>query len=389
MNQQSSHQTLSEGMILLFAFSCGLIVSNLYYAQPLISLIAPEIKLTEAIASFIVTLTQIGYCAGLVLLVPLGDLIENKKLILFTIVSSIIAMISAMQSHTANTFLISSLAIGITTVAVQMLIPLAAHLSPVEKRGQTVGTIMGGLLAGIMLSRPFSSLLSHAFGWRAVFGIAATLLIILAIALFIKLPNRKPNAEHNYFSLIASLWPLLRDTPILRRRAIYQGSLFASFSLFWTIAPILLLSPLYNFTQKEVALFALAGALGVFAAPIGGRLADKGYTTIATGVALSLGALAFLISYFGGKGSLTALVLSGIILDIGVQLNVVLGQRAIYTLAPEFRSRFNALYMSIFFLGGSLGSAIASYAYLTGSWNLIAIIGFAFPASAFVYYLKE
>lgn len=376
-------------LVFVFACACGIVVANLYYAQPLIGLIAPEIGLSESAASLIVTLTQVGYCLGLILLVPLGDLVENRKLVLVTICGAIFALVTAILSPTALWFLFSSLLIGIGSVAVQMLIPIAAHISPEERRGRTVGNIMSGLLLGIMLSRPLSSLIANSYGWRSVFGMSALLLILLTVILWFLLPVRRPVSQHRYFSLIQSLWSLLRDTPILRRRALYQACLFASFTLFWTIAPILLAGPTFNLSQRGIALFAFAGALGVLAAPIAGRLADKGHTQIATGAALSIAAAAFLLSLLGGSGSLTALVLAGILLDLGVQCNVVLGQRAIYLLGAEVRSRLNALYMAIFFAGGAIGSGIASIAYVYGGWTLVAWIGFSFPAVAFLFYLTE
>ena len=376
-------------MVFVFACACGIVVANLYYAQPLIGIIAPDIGLSESVASLIVTLTQIGYCVGLILLVPLGDLVENRKLVLFTICGAILALCIAMLAPTASWFLLASLLIGIGSVAVQMLIPIAAHISPEERRGRTVGNIMSGLLLGIMLSRPLSSLIANSFGWRSVFGMSAVLLIILTIILWALLPVRKPASHHHYFSLIQSLWSLLRDTPILRRRALYQAALFASFTLFWTIIPILLASPLYNLSQQGIALFALAGALGVIAAPIAGRIADRGHTKPATALSLIAVALAFLLSQLGSSGSLMALVFAGILLDLGVQCNVVLGQRTIYLLGADIRSRLNALYMAIFFAGGAIGSGIASIAYVYGGWSLVAWIGFSFPVIALIFFFTE
>ena len=381
--------SMPKWMVLLFACACGLVVANLYYAQPLIGLIAPEIGLNESAASLIVTLTQLGYCTGLILLVPLGDLIENRKLVTLTICGAILALFIAMLAPTAGWFLFSSLIIGIGSVAVQMLIPIAAHITPEEKCGRTIGNIMSGLLLGIMLARPLSTLIASAFGWRSVFGASALLLIVLTLILRFLLPVRKPQSDHHYFSLIGSLWTLLRDTPILQRRALYQATLFASFTLFWTITPILLVGPLFNLSQRGVALFTLAGALGVIAAPIAGRLADHGHTKIATGCSIATVAIAFLIAYFGGSGSLAALVIAGVLLDLGVQSNVVLGQRTIYSLGSEIRSRLNALYMAIFFAGGAIGSAIASLAYVRGGWDLVAGIGFIFPAIALIFFFTE
>ena len=392
MNSTSAPQStdrMPKWMIFLFACACGLVVANLYYAQPLISLIAPEIGLQESAASLIVTLTQLGYCIGLILLVPLGDLLENRKLVIFTICGAILALFIAMLAPTAGWFLFSSLIIGIGSVGVQMLIPIAAHITPEDRRGRTIGNIMSGLLLGIMLARPISSLIAHSFGWRAVFGASALLLILLAIILWFLLPIRKPKSNHHYFSLIGSLWTLLVHTPTLRRRALYQAALFASFTLFWTITPILLAGPLFNLSQQGIALFALAGALGVIAAPIAGRIADHGHTKIATGFSLATVAIAFLLAQMGGHGSLAALVIAGILLDLGVQSNVVLGQRTIYLLGADIRSRLNALSRAIFFAGGAIGSGIASLAYVYGGWSLVAWIGFAFPAVALLFFLTE
>ena len=392
MNHLSKSETASDmprWMVFVFACACGIVVANLYYAQPLIDVIAPEIGLSESVASLIVTLTQLGYCVGLILLVPLGDLVENRKLVLLTICGAILALCIAMLAPTASWFLFASLLIGIGSVAVQMLIPIAAHISPKEKRGRTVGNIMSGLLLGIMLSRPLASLIANSFGWRSVFGMSVVLLMILTIILWALLPVRKPTSHHHYFSLIKSLWSLLRDTPILRRRALYQAALFASFTLFWTITPILLASPPYNLSQQGIALFALAGALGVIAAPIAGRIADRGHTKLATALSLVAVALAFLLSQLGNSGSLMALVLAGILLDLGVQCNVVLGQRTIYLLGADIRSRLNALYMAIFFAGGAIGSGIASIAYVYGGRSLVAWIGFSFPVAALFFFFTE
>ena len=387
-DQFASSYIITRKMVFLFACACGLIVGNLYYAQPLISLIAPDIGLSDSWASFIVTLTQIGYCLGLILLVPLGDLLENRGLVVITLCGAVLALFLAVISPNANWFLFASLLIGFSSVSVQMLIPYAAHFAPEAIRGRIVGNVTSGLLLGIMLSRPASSLIAHSFGWRAVFAISCIVLTCLALILRFNLPIRRPQVRQHYFSLIISLWSVLVETPVLRRRAIYHAGLFAAFTLFWTTIPILLLSPTFQLSQQGIALFALAGALGVVAAPIAGRLADKGLTKITTALAMCTVAIAFLLAQFGAD-SLTLLVLAGILLDMGVHCNLVLGQRAIYALKPEIRSRLNALYMTIFFAGGAVGSAVASVAYSSGGWTMVAWIGFSFPCIALLFFLTE
>lgn len=386
---QALPQVFPNWMVVLFASACGLIVANLYYAQPLISLIAPAIGLDQSAESLIVTLTQTGYCLGLILLVPLGDLLENRRLVVLTLCGVIVSLLLATVAPSASYFLIASLLIGLSSVAVQMLVPIATHLTPEASRGRVVGNIMSGLLLGIMLARPLSSLLAHDLGWRAVFGLSAIAMALLALVLHRLLPVRRPMADHSYRELLLSLWGLLRDTPLLRRRAAYQAALFASFSLYWTAVPLLLTSPTFGLSQRGVALFALAGAAGALIAPIAGRVADRGWTRLATGLSLAAVAVGFLLAKVGGQGSLALLLLAGILLDMGVQSNLVLGQRAIYALGAHTRSRLNGLYMAIFFAGGALGSSIASLSFLHGGWGLVSWIGIAFPLAALLLYATE
>jgi predicted MFS family arabinose efflux permease len=295
----------------------------------------------------------------------------------------------AAVAHSAVSLLAASLVIGLGSVAVQMLVPIAGHLAPDASRGRVVGTVVSGLLVGIMLARPTASLLASALGWRAVFWLSAGLMVALGLVLRFALPQRRPTADGGYAELIGSLWTLLRDTPILRRRAAYQAAMFGAFSLYWTAVPLVLSSPLYGLGQRGIALFALAGAAGALSAPAAGRLADRGYTHVATGLALAIAGVSFLLARLGAHGSLAALLAGGILLDLGVQANLVLGQRAIYKLGAHVRSRLNGLYMALFFAGGAVGSSIASLAYTHGGWGLVSNIGFAFPVVALLLYATE
>ena len=253
--------TMTRGMVMLFAFCCGAIVANIYYAQPIIELIAPDIGLTPAMASLIVSLTQIGYALGLFFLVPLGDLLENRKLMILTTVVAIASLLGAAFTEQPNLFLLVSLLIGFSSVSVQILIPLAAHLAPAESRGRVVGSIMGGLLLGILLARPVSSVVADHFGWRAMFMAAAGLMAFISVVLMLTIPKRQPDHSASYGQLLGSLGTLLRRQPVLRQRAFYQGCMFATFSLFWTAVP-LELARNHGLSQSEIALFALVGAIG-------------------------------------------------------------------------------------------------------------------------------
>ncbi|MBP2297764.1 MFS transporter [Azospirillum picis] len=383
-----AHPALSRSLVILMAMACGVVVANIYYAQPLVALIGPAVGLSPEAASLVVTLTQIGYGVGLILLVPLGDLLENRRLVVVTLCSTVAALLVAAVAPTASLFLAAAFLIGVTSVAVQMLVPLAAHMAPEASRGRVVGNVMSGLLLGILLARPVSSLIADSLGWRAVFALSAVVMVGFAVLLARVLPQRRPRAGSGYGALIGSLGRLLVRTPVLQRRTAYQTMVFASFSLYWTAVPLLLAGAPFHLTQRGIALFALSGAAGALVAPIAGRIADRGWTRPATGVALAMAALSFFVAR-AGEGSIALLVLAGLLLDMGVQMNMVLGQRAIYSLGAETRSRMNAIYMAIFFLGGAAGSALAGYAFATGGWEPVTWIGFAFPALGLLFYLTE
>ncbi|QJI27999.1 MFS transporter [Pseudomonas sp. ADAK18] len=379
--------TMTRGMVMLFAFCCGAIVANIYYAQPIIELIAPDIGISPTLASLIVSLTQIGYALGLFFLVPLGDLLENRRLMIITTVVAIASLLGAAFTEQPNLFLLVSLLIGFSSVSVQILIPLAAHLAPAESRGRVVGSIMGGLLLGILLARPVSSVVADHFGWRAMFMAAAALMAVISVVLLLTIPKRQPDHSASYGQLLRSLGTLLRQQPVLRQRAFYQGCLFATFSLFWTAAPLELVRN-HGLSQTQIAIFALVGAIGAIAAPIAGRLADAGHTHKASLLAMLFAALSFLPAFIHPLYSVIGLAVTGVVLDFCVQMNMVLGQRAVYALDAHSRSRLNALYMTSIFIGGAFGSAIASSVYEHGGWLGVMLVGSAFPLVALLRFLS-
>lgn len=390
-NKQAG-QRISPSLTLLLATACGIIVANLYYAQPLVGLISKAIGLSPGSAGLIVTLTQIGYVAGLLFLVPLGDIIENKKLVVASLLLSAAALtLTAFVKH-GTLFLAAAFFVGLGSIAAQVLVPFASYLASDAARGRVVGNVMSGLLLGIMLSRPISSLVADIWGWNAIFALSAVVSVVLAIVLSKVLPARKPTANTNYTALLGSMWKLLRTTPVLRRRAIYHAFVFGAFSLFWTTVPLLLSGPGFHFSQKAIALYALVGIAGAVAAPIGGRLADRGLTRLATGIALGVVVVSLLLPLMIQSSSpvgITVLVAAAILLDMGVSANLVLSQRAIFSLAPEIRSRLNGLFMAIFFLGGAIGSSIGGWAYASGGWGTALWIGIAFPVIALLYFITE
>lgn len=391
LTQAAEPPVLSPSLTLLLAAACGIVVANLYYAQPLIGPIGAALGLSSGEAGLIVTATQVGYVLGLLLIVPLADLVENRKLVLSGIVLGTGALLMAGLSTHAGVFLAASCLIGIGSVVVQVIVPYVAHLTPEWMRGRVVGNVMAGLMLGIMLARPAASFLTAAFGWQAVFFVSAGVMVVLGLVLRAAMPMRAPEPGLRYGTLLRSMATLLRSTPVLQRRAAYHFFMFAAFSLFWTVSP-LVLAETFHLRQTGIALFALAGTAGAVAAPIAGRLADRGLTRPATGCAMALAAGSFLLWHVGSPGSvlaLTALVAAGIAVDFGVQAHLVLAQRAIYSLGAEFRGRLNGLFMAIFFLGGAAGSAVGGWAYERGGWQAASLAGLVLPVIALLMYATE
>jgi len=385
-------QAISSWITWLLATACGLIVANLYYAQPLVGPISAALGLSPEAAGLVVTMAQVGYVAGLLLIVPLGDLVENRKLVLCVIGLGALALFGAVLSTRPSQFLFAALLIGLGSVTVQILIPYAAHLAPEATRGRVVGNVTTGLMIGIMLARPAASFITSVSSWHVVYLVSGTAMIVLALVLGWALPRRLPTTDVSYSALLASLGHLISTTPVLRRRALYQAFLFGAFSLFWTTTPLLLAGPEFHMSQRGIAWFALAGVAGAVAAPVAGRVADRGWSRAATGAAMLVSALAFMLTHIaeaGSTASLSLLVAAAILLDFGVQGNLVLGYRALFVLGAEYRSRLNGLYMATFFMAGAIGSGVGAWAYARGGWALASGIGFALPVMALIYFATE
>lgn len=383
---------ISGWMTFVLALATGLIAANLYYSQPLAGPISADLGMSPELTGLIVTLTQIGYGLGLILIVPLGDLLESRKLIVTMLVIVSLALLSAALADAALPFLAAALAIGIASVVAQIIVPMAAGLASPEHRGRVVGNVMSGLMLGIMLARPTASLVAALSSWHVMYVLSAAIMLGLALLLAFALPARRPDARLGYGALLASMGQLVVTQPTLRRRALYQAAQFAAFSLFWTVTPLLLAGPAFGLDQSGIALVALAGVAGAIASPIAGRLADRGLGRPATLLGLGLGVAAFLLSHLGAPGSplaLAALVVAAILLDFGVTTTLVISQRIIYGLGNDQRSRLNGLFMATFFLGGALGSAVGGWAFARGGWGLASLIGGALPVLALIFFLTE
>lgn len=380
---------LSNGLTWLFAVACGVCVANLYFAQPLLAPIAASLGLHPGAAGVIMTLTQLGYGAGLLLLVPLTDAVENRRLVMLAIGGAVAGLIGAAMSPSAIGFLIASFVVGVCAVAAQMLVPFASHLAPDASRGKVVGNVMSGLLAGVMLARPFASVVAAGFGWRAVFVVSAVLMAGLLIVIGRVLPTRQPHGSISYVRTLKSLPGIVMQTPILRRRAVYQGLMFAAFQCFWTAVPLVLIQR-FGLGQPGIALFALAGAAGALIAPWAGRLADRGLTRPATGIAMALALSSFALGAVSVHlHSLTGLVVSALLLDGAVQMCLVLSIRSLYMLAPELRGRLNALFMTFMFVCAAIASGSAAAVYTFHGWAGLSLLGGVLALLALACYATE
>jgi predicted MFS family arabinose efflux permease len=376
-------------LVLAGAVTCGALLANLYYAQPLVGLMAPQLGISEGFAGLIVSLALAGYGLGLFFVVPLADRLENRRLILATLGVVSIALAGIALAQGAVSFCIASLLAGVCSAAAQLVMPLVASLAPPERRGRAIGQVMTGLLAGIMLARPVSALVSSWAGWRGVYAFGALLALALQAWLWRVLPVRQPIATGSYAGMLASMLRLLATLRPLQRRAWYQSLLFAAFNLFWTAVP-LLLARSFGYSQREVALFALAGAAGALAAPIAGRMGDRGLLRVGTAASLASLTLAFVLAGFVLHWHSVALLLAcALVIDAAVQTNQVLGLRVIYALSESARGRINSIYLSVMFACGALGSALATLALQAGGWPAAAGCGAALGALALAGFATE
>lgn len=362
-------------MVWLAAIGSGVLVATIYYAQPLIDPISRDIGLSRQAAGLIVTAMQIGYGLGLALIVPLADRYENRMMVTTSLVVTALALAAIGFSRNEVTFLASAVVAGAACVGAQVLIPMIAGMASTARRGRVIGTVMAGLVTGIMLARPFSSFLASVVGWRGVFFTAAAITLVIGLLLRSLLPIRQPNSTAGYLKTLRSTAATMRYG-VLRRRMAYQMSLFGMFTAFWTTVP-LMLADRFGYDQQEIALFALAGAGGALAAPLAGRLADRGLSRAAT-IAAGLGAALILAvtDYLVYAGAIVTLMIAAALFDACVQSNQVIGQRIIYALSEEERGRINSAYITAIFIAGSFTSALGPVLYAHYGWTAIAVAGF-------------
>jgi len=352
----------------------GLAVASNYYAQPLLDTIARAFDLSASSAGFIVTAAQLGYAAGLLFLVPLGDMFERRMLIVSMTLLAAGGMLITASSQSLTMMIIGTALTGLFSVVAQILVPLAATLASPEKRGKVVGTIMSGLLLGILLARTVAGLLASLGGWRTVYWVASVLMLIMALALWRGLPKVKQENHLNYPQLLASVFSLFTRDKLLRTRAILGCLTFANFSILWTSMAFLLAAPPFNYSEGVIGLFGLAGAAGALGARPAGGLADKGKSHMTTSAGLVLLLLSWAAIWYGHV-SVLALIVGILVLDLTVQGVHITNQTVIYRMKPDARNRLTAGYMTSYFIGGAAGSLISASAWQHAGWTGVCAIG--------------
>lgn len=378
--------SLSRSVALLFAVACGLAVSNIYYAQPLLDTMAENFDISHAFVGIVITVTQICYALGLFLLVPLGDLLNRRRLIAIQMLLSVAALIVVSIAPTSMVLLIGMAAVGLLAVVTQTLVAFASTLAAPAERGSVVGLVTSGVVIGILLARTVAGILTDLAGWRSVYLVSAALTLLMAGALFRVLPNdEKARTQLSYPQLLRSVFMLFVQEPILRIRAVLALLIFTAFSVLWTSLVLPLSSPPLSLSHAVIGSFGLAGVAGALAAARAGRLADRGLGQRTTGVALALllGSWLFigLTEY-----SLPALIVGVILLDLAVQAVHVTNQSMIFRVRPEARSRITGGYMIFYSIGSATGSIASTTVYAQAGWIGVCLLGAAVSALALLFW---
>ncbi|WP_460356462.1 MFS transporter [Actinoallomurus acanthiterrae] len=381
--------SLSRGLLLLMSTATGLAVAGNYFAQPLLDLIGRELRIGPSSAALLVTAAQVGYALGLILLVPLGDLMERRRLAVSLYAATAVFLLLSATASNGTVLLASTALTALTSVGAQVVVPFAATLAAPAERGRVVGTVMTGLMFGLLLARTASGTLSELGGWRTVYWVNAALMALMAVLLRTFLPRLGGDGEgRSYAGLLRSTVAMFRYEPLLRWRAGIAGLSFASFSVLWTALTFLLVRPPYGWSESAIGLFGLVGAVGALTATVSGRLADRGYVQIVCGVGTVLLVVSWAATAAGARSP--ALLFAGVIaLDLAHQAVLNSSQNVLYALRPEARNRINSAFMTTFFVGGAVGSGLASVVWVHGGWTGVCVLGAAFSTGTVVLWVLE
>ena len=381
---------LSAPVLSFLTMVIASLVANLYYAQPLISSIGPDIGVSPELAGSIVSAAQVGYGLGLFFIVPLADLVETRLLVMITLFGSIAGLFGIATAHSSGIFFLSSFVVGWSSTAGQVLMLTIAHLTPIERRGRAIGSVMAGLLGGIMLARPLSLFVSGKFGWRGMFYGSGLFLACCLLLLVFIMPRRKPHGGMNYgtYTFFNASFAF-RPACCTASRGFIRGCCFVCSTCFWTTVPVLLETK-FGMGSYSIGLFALAGAGSTLAAPWAGRQADRGYTAVTSlcSMFIVVGVLA-LSGVAASFASLVGLLVCTILLDAGVQTNQILSQRIVFSVPSAIGGRANGIYMTIMFVGGALGSVLGTMLYHWGGWSAVAGGGTALSFLVLILFIFE
>ncbi len=372
---------MSSPLLLAMAAASGVAIANFYYIQPLLSDIARTFGVSAGAMGAVATVGQIGFALGMLLFVPLGDIRDRRALILVMFAGAAISLTGMALAPSPMWLAVAMASVGAFSVTGQMFVPLAAHLSPPETRGAAVGIVMGGLLAGILVSRTISGYIAALAGWRTMFWIASGLTVTVAAIMGAALPRSTAPSRIPYGRLIRSLWELTRAEPILREAALTGAMLFGAFSAFWSMLSFHLETPPLEYGSQVAGLFGLIGIVGVAAAPIAGRLADRLDPRVIVRVMLLVTASGFVIFAMYGD-TIAGLIIGVILLDAGVQAGHVTSLSRVHALSAEARNRMTTIYMVAFFSGGALGSAVSAFAWSRWGWLGVCAAGVVMPLLA-------
>ena len=379
---------LSSAVVLLFSIACGLAVANVYYAQPLLDAMTQAFAISPANIGIVVTLSQVGYGFGLLLLVPLGDLLNRRRLIVGQTLLSVVALLMIALAGNATWLLLGMALTGLLAVVTQVLVAYAATLAAPEQRGRVVGVVTSGIVVGILLARTVSGAMADLAGWRSIFLLSAALTLLMALLLLRVLPKREqPQAPQGYWRLIGSVFVLFKQEPVLRQRAVLALLTFASAMVLWTPMVLPLSAPPMSLSHSEIGLFGLAGAAGALAAARAGQLADRGLGHWTSGLSLLL-MLASWLPIGLTESTLWALLLGVITFDLGLQAVHVTSQSMIYSVRPEAQSRLTAGYMLFYSIGSALGSLASTAVYAWAGWLGVCLLGAAINGLALIYWLS-
>jgi predicted MFS family arabinose efflux permease len=368
-------------MVWVLAVSCAIVIANNYYNQPLLADFARTFHVSERAAGVAAMATQIGYALGMLILLPLGDMVDRRVLINLLLLASTVALLAIAVAPGLDWLIAASFAVGFTSVVPQVIVPFSAHLAPPEARGRVVGIVMGGLLAGILLSRTVAGFVSARFGWPTMYWLAACLMVLLMLVLSVLLPRDKPTFRGSYGSLLRSLGTLMREQPVLRETSLVAALQFGAFSAFWTTLAFHLDAMPEHYDSSIAGLFGVIGLVGVLAAPLAGKLSDRGSPRL-TVLVSSLVVAASYAAFAAGGHSIAGLVLGVILLDLGIQSGHVSNMSRNYALKADAMSRLNTVYMVTRFLGGALGAAAGNYAWSVQHWAGVCAVGFVLSLAA-------